>query len=569
MAYRFSADSVREGTEADILFLPIDMAAPWKNRLYYGDNLRVLRESIADESVDLIYLDPPFNSNANYNVLFAEKSGKKSSAQITAFEDTWEWGEESELAYWDVVNRGGKLGDLLQALRVFLGQNNMMAYLCMMAVRLQELHRVLKDTGSLYLHCDPTASHYLKLIMDAIFGFECFLSEIIWKRTSSHGNVSVGYGDVTDSIFFYSKGDKPTWNQQYIAYSEKHIKTKFTLKDPDGRLFTTSDMRNPGVRPNLHYEYKGYKPHPNGWAVSREKMEQYDREGRLYFPPDPNGRIRLKRYLDEQPGQKLQTLWDDISPINSQAQERLGYPTQKPQALLERIITVSSNEGDVILDPFCGCGTAISAAERLHRKWIGIDITHLAVALIRSRLLEHYATDLCPYEVEGLPPDLESAKALAQEDRYKFEWWVVGELGARPAHDNKKKGADTGIDGIIPFRDDNSGLAKKVVIQVKSGHVNASMIRDLKGVREREKAEIAAFVTLEEPTKPMLQEATGAGFYKPEHFPNLLVPRVQILTIKELLEGKQIEYPRVAPAETFKRAARLRKDDGPQQGLLL
>lgn len=447
---------MQRSREIDILFAPIDMAAPWKNRLYYGDNLRILRESIADESVDLIYLDPPFNSNASYNVLFAEKSGRKSRAQITAFEDTWEWGEESELAYWDVVNRGGRLADLLQALRVFLGQNDMMAYLCMMAVRLDELHRVLKGTGSLYLHCDPTASHYLKIILDAIFGGQNFQSEIIWKRTSSHGNVSVGYGDVTDSIFFYSKGEKPTWNQQYIPYSDKHIKTKFTLQDPDGRVFTTSDLRNPGVRPNLHYEYKGYKPHPNGWAISREKMEQYDREGRLYFPPDPNGRIRLKRYLDEQPGQKLQTLWDDIPPINSQAQERLGYPTQKPQALLERIIKTSSNEGDVVIDPFCGCGTAISAAERLKRRWIGIDVTHLAVALIRSRLVEHYSTELCPYDVEGLPPDLESARALAAEDRFKFEWWVVGEVGALPRlkEDRKIIAAfdDSQVQRLLGFR---------------------------------------------------------------------------------------------------------------------
>ncbi len=309
---------------------------PWKNRLYFGNNLKIVRDEIPDEHVDLIYLDPPFNSNANYNVLFAEKSGEKSAAQIAVFTDTWHWNKDSEEAYGEVVLKAGKLSELLSAFRSFLGTNDMMAYITMMAVRLVELHRVLKSTGSIYLHCDPTASHYLKLIMDAIFGGQNFRSEIIWKRTSSHGNVSIGYGDVADSIFFYTRGDKPRWKQQYIPYTKKHIETKFTYKDADGRLYTTENLRNPGVRPNLTYDYKGYKPHPNGWAVSLDRMEQYDRDGRLYFPPDPNGRIRLKRYLDEQPGRKLQSLWDDISPINSQAQERLGYPTQKPEALLER-----------------------------------------------------------------------------------------------------------------------------------------------------------------------------------------------------------------------------------------
>jgi site-specific DNA-methyltransferase (adenine-specific) len=562
------------GQEAAILFSPIDMAAPWKNRLYYGDNLRVLRESVADESVDLIYLDPPFNSNATYNVLFAEKSGRKSTAQITAFEDTWEWGEEPELAYWDVVNRGGRLADLLQAMRVFLGQNDMMAYLCMMAVRLQELYRVLKENGSLYLHCDPTASHYLKLILDAVFDLEFYRNEITWKRTTTHSD-SKTWSRVADIIFFYTKGQSFTWNTPRDPHSEEYLATKYRYDDGDGRIYRLDNMTSPNPRPNMMYVWKGFPFPSKGWRYSQETMAKLDEEGRIWYPTNDDGsfnhakRPQLKRYLEKMEGGVMGTIWTDIPPINSQARERLGYPTQKPQALLERIIAASSREGDVVLDPFCGCGTAIAGAERLKRRWIGIDITHLAVALIRSRLAEHYGTELCPYEVEGLPPDLEGARALAQEDRYKFEWWVVGEVGARPAHDNKKKGADTGVDGFINFRDDNSGLAKKIVIQVKSGHVNASMIRDLKGVREREKAEVAAFLTLEEPTKPMLQEATAAGFYKPEHFPNLLVPRVQIITVKGLFEGKQIEYPRVAPAETFKRAARLRKDDGPQQQGLL
>jgi len=429
---------------------------------------------------------------------------------------------------------------------------------------------VLKSTGGIYLHCDPTASHYLKLLMDAVFGPEHFKTEIIWKRTSSHGNVSIGFGDVTDTILYYSKGEKPFWNQIYVPYSKKHIETKFASRDPDGRQFTTSDLRNPGVRPNLMYEYKGYKPHPNGWAISRKKMEKYDEEGRLSFPSDANGRIRLKRYLDEQPGQKIQNLWDDIPPINSQARERLGYPTQKPEALLERIISASSNEGDVVLDPFCGCGTSISVAEQLHRKWIGIDITHLAITLIRHRLFDHFKSELAPYEVMGDPKDLASAQALATQDRYQFQWWAAGLVEAFPAQDKRKKGADSGIDGIIHFVDDMSGQAKKIIVQVKSGHVKVGDVRDLKGVMEREKAAIGCFITLEESSGPMRTEAVSAGFYesalKLEGKSAEKFARIQILTIAELLAGKKLEFPRHNIA-TFKQAERKSKVREKQGGL--
>jgi site-specific DNA-methyltransferase (adenine-specific) len=543
----------------------------WKNKLFFGDNLPILREHIPGESVDLVYLDPPFNSNANYNVLFKEKSGEHSPAQITAFEDTWEWGSEAEETYYEAIHEGGRVADFLQAFRVLLGPSDMMAYLVMMAPRLLEMRRVLKRTGSIYLHCDPTASHYLKLLMDAVFDTRNFRTEIIWKRTSSHGNVSIGYGDVTDTILYFSKGDKPTWNQTYAPYTQKHIEKKFTGRDPDGRVFTTSDLRNPGVRPNLKYDFKGYKPHPNGWAVSREKMEQYDKEGRLWFPTSTDGRIRLKRYLDEQPGQKIQNLWEDIPPINSQAQERLGYPTQKPESLLERIIKASSNDGDVVLDPFCGCGTSISVAERLHRRWIGIDITHLAITLIRHRLADTHGAELSPYEVLGDPKDLGSAQALARVDRYQFQWWALGLVDARPARDVRKKGADAGVDGYINFLDDTSGVAKRVILQVKSGHVKSGDVRDLKGVLDREKAAIGGFITLEPPTAAMRTEAVSAGFYESafkfdgsssaERF-----QRIQILTVQELLTGKKLEYPRHR-IETFRQAARNPKSRAEQTGL--
>jgi site-specific DNA-methyltransferase (adenine-specific) len=534
----------------------------WKNKLYFGDNLDILREYVASESVDLIYLDPPFNSNATYNVLFQEKSGEKSAAQITAFDDTWHWGMESEYAYQEMVKEGPrKLADLLQAMRTFLGQNDMMAYLVMIAQRMVELHQVLKSTGSIYLHCDPTASHYLKLIMDAVFGPKNFRNDIIWKRTSAHNDPG-RYGANIDNILFYTKSDSWTWNQIHRPHDEAYV-ARFSRKDPDGRLWSDDNLTAKGLSGGgYEYEYKGVK---SLWRCPIETMQKLDADGRLHFTKA--GGIRLKRYLDENQGTVLQALWDDIPPINSQARERLGYPTQKPEALLERIIRASSNEGDIILDPFCGCGTSIAVAERLKRRWIGIDITHLAISLMRHRLHDTFGPDLAPYEVIGDPKDLESARALAEENRYQFEWWALGLVDARPAQD-KRKGADRGVDGYINFFDDNSGKAKTIIVQVKSGGVNAAHVRDLKGVLEREKAPIGVLITLEEPSRPMLQEAATGGFYEPEHFPGHQYPRLQILTIRELLEGKEAQYPRMAPPATFKRAQRHQESIKEQQRLV-
>ncbi len=520
------------------------------NRLYFGDNLDILRERVADESVDLIYLDPPFNSNATYNLPFREKSGAQSAAQITAFDDTWQWGLESESAYHDVVTDGPKaLTDLLQAMRSFLGPNDMMAYLTMMAQRMAELQRVLKPSGSIYLHCDPTASHYLKLILDAIFGATKFRNEIVWRRTTAHSD-SKRYGANIDIILFYTNSAQWTWNPQYQPYDEEY-KARFLHKDPDGRPWSDGDLTAKGLSGGgYEYEYKGAR---SLWRVPLATMQRLDAEGRLHFTR--TGGIRRKRYLDEMRGRPVQALWDDIDALNSQAQERLGYPTQKPEALLERIINASSNEGDVVLDPFCGCGTAIAAAERLNRRWMGIDVTHLAITLIRHRLHDSFGEDLKPYTVIGDPKDLPSAESLALRDRYQFEWWALGLVDARPAQD-KRKGADSGIDGYINFFDDNSGKAKRIIVQVKSGKVSAPLIRDLKGVLAREKAEIGLLVTLKPPTGPMRTEAAAAGFYQPSHFLEHAFPRVQILTIEELLAGAQARYPRFAPQATFRQAPR-------------
>jgi site-specific DNA-methyltransferase (adenine-specific) len=543
-------------------------ASSWKNKLYFGDNLTILREYLPDESVDLIYLDPPFNSAANYNVLFKEHGGEQSAAQITAFEDTWHWTQESEAMYQNLVTTAPEsLASLIQALRSFLHNSDMMAYLTMMASRLIELHRVLKETGSIYLHCDPTASHYLKLLLDAIFGVMNFKTEIVWKRTNIH-NDSKSWSGIADTILYYVKDADSdfTWNPIYQQHSAEHLESKYRAKDEQGRAYTLSDMTSPSPRPNMMYEWKGFASPPRGWRYSLETMTKLDAEGRVWYPADRNKRPRLKRFLDEMQGTILSNIWTDISPLNSQAKERLGYPTQKPEALLERIITASSNEGDMVLDPFCGCGTSINVAERLHRRWIGIDITHLAVSLIKSRLHDTFGSELAPYEVIGDPKDVASAEALALsglDGRYQFQWWAVGLVEGRPAQD-KKKGKDTGIDGFAYFFDDNSGAAKKIIIQVKSGNVKSGDIRDLKGVLEREKAQIGAFITLKPSTKDMRTEAVSAGYYESPHFGNF--PKLQILTIEELLHGAKLLHPRGGGA-TFKRAERQSKNKGEQEGL--
>ena len=491
-----------------------------KNQLYFGDNLDILRKQIPDSSVDLIYLDPPFNSNANYNVLFQEKGGEQSAAQITAFEDTWHWNIDSESAYRDVVtNAPGKLPDLLQAMRSFLGDNDMMAYLTMMAQRMVELHRVLKDTGSIYLHCDPTASHYLKLLMDSVFGNRNFRNEIIWHyRKWSTGKFTFQRNH--DIILFYSKSQtrNRVFNQLYMERAASTLKRFGTSKIISG--YDEAGQRLPS------------------------QVESADSEG-----------VRQ----------------DDVWQIGRVPPIKQLFPTQKPDALLERIITASSNEGDLVLDPFCGCGTAIVTAERLNRRWIGIDITHLAVTLIRHRLQDSFKDRLNPYEVLGQPLDVASAQALARDSensgRYQFEWWALSLVDARPAHDNKK-GADSGVDGYINFFDDNSNKAKRIIVQVKSGKVSRPQIATLKGDMEREKAEIGLFITLQPPTGPMKSDAVAAGFYTPEHFPDSHYPRVQILTIEELLAGKRTEYPRLAPEATFQKAPRRRRSAGQQSKLV-
>ena len=516
------------------------------NTLYYGDNLDILKRYVKDETVDLVYLDPPFNSSQNYNVLFQERDGTRSAAQIRAFKDTWVWDESAARSFQEVVEQSNRVSRVMIALRTFLGDTDMLAYLAMMAPRLMELRRVLKSTGSIYLHCDTTASHYLKLVMDAVFGPINFRSEITWRRTNAHSD-SKDWSDVSDILLYYVKDANSdfTWNPIYLKHSEGHISGKYKA-GTDGRFFTLSDMTSPHARPNMMYEWEGYPFPPMGWRYSRETMQKLDDEGRIWYPGNKSKRPRLKRYLDEMPGTLVTNIWTDISPINSQAQERLGYPTQKPEALLNRIIKASSNEGDVVLDPFCGCGTAVAVAEKMKRQWLGIDITHLAITLIRHRLKDTFG-DAMKYKVVGEPVSLPDAETLAAVDPYQFQWWALGLVGARPVE--QKKGADKGIDGRLYFHDEPK-KTKQIIFSVKAGHTSAPHVRDLIGVLNREKAEIGVLISLQAPTQPMRTEAAGAGFYQAPWGKKYAA--IQLLTIADLLVGKGVDYPR--ENVTFKKA---------------
>ena len=534
-----------------------------KNTLFYGDNLSILRDHFPDGCIDLVYLDPPFKSDQDYNVLFRNREGVESAAQIKAFEDTWRWDQAAAEAYEDVVT-GHTLGycDItvsraMQGLRAMLGESDMMAYLSMMAPRLMELRRVMKDAASLYLHCDPTASHYLKLLLDAVFGPERFRNEIVWRRTTRHSD-SKNWSAVHDTLLYYVKGSGYAWNPLYLPYSDEYVQQKYRHADADGRRYRLDNMTSPSPRPNMMYEWKGHQSPANGWRYSQETMAKLDADGRIWYPDSKAKRPQLKRYLDEMPGLLATDVWSDISPLNSRAAERLGYPTQKPASLLERIIGASSQEGALVLDPFCGCGTTIDAAEKLGRRWIGIDITHLAITLIKHRLSDTYG-DTIDYDVKGEPTTLEGAKALALEDRFQFQYWALGLVGARPQE--QKRGADRGIDGRLFFRDEKKGT-KQVILSVKSGtHVGVKDVRDLRGVLDREGAQIGVLLTLHDPTGPMRKEAAAAGFYKSPGW-NTRHLRMQILTVKELLEGTLIDMPPVRHTSvTYQRAPRRKQND--------
>lgn len=508
------------------------------NKLFYGDNLDIMANKVGLYSVDLIYLDPPFNSNRNYNLMYGKMTGQPVPEQVDAFCDTWTMDEEKDriarslpvllretgvedeyIAFWDLW---------VTALRKV--NSPLLAYLIYMVPRLCHMKKILKPTGSIYLHCDPTASHYIKVMMDGIFGHSNFRNEIIWKRTSAHSDARRGLGATHDVLLFYSMSNKFTWNRTYQAYSREYIEARYKHKDPDGRRWMDDNLSAKGLSGGgYQYEYKGVL---NLWRVPLDRMEQLDKENRLYFTR--NGGIRIKRYLDEMKGISIGDVWTDIHPINSQSRERLGYPTQKPIELLKRIILSSSNPGDLIFDPFCGCGTTIYAAQTLERKWIGCDIAILSIRLVRDALREKYTlAEGRDFDVDGIPRSVDSACELFKRDPFQFQHWIVERAGGFPM---QKKSSDHGVDGKL-FFETKDGIME-MVLSVKGGNTGPAHIRELRGVLERETAaKMAGFLCLKEPTKAMLHEAANAGHY--DYLGNSY-PRIQILTVRDILEEKRL-----------------------------
>ena len=571
------------------------------NALFYGDNLAVLREHVADESVDLVYLDPPFNSNASYNVLFREKTGEESPAQIRAFTDTWEWTQETELTFeQDIIGNPSvppAVKDMITAFRQFIGRNAMMAYLVMMAPRLVEMRRVLKPTGSIYLHCDPTASHYLKLLMDAVFGADNFRSEIVWRRNNAHNKITKQYGPIHDTILFYSKGREFFFKPGTRPLMRGYVADWFTNEDERGR-YRTNMLTGPGTRSGTSGQpWGGFDPSSVGrhWAIpaslrsllpessvewtTQKVLDFLNESGVIYIPRDGEGQPKYKQYVGS--GSPYQDIWayqpytggtlyqanecidEDVKWLE-RGEERLGYPTQKPIGLLERIVSTSSNEGDVVLDPFCGCGTAVAAAHKLGRQWLGIDITHLAVALMKNRLKTAFDLDAgADYQVVGEPQDEGSARALWEQDPYQFQFWAVSLLEAQPQSE-QRRGADRGIDGMLYFIDGPRRTPHKVVLQVKGGRVSSPQVRDLKGVVEREQAAMGLFISLEPPTRDMRQEAASGGFHHSDLWARDF-PKIQLRTIGEMLSGNDFDLP--PRPSSYQAAQRVRRPQGRQATL--
>lgn len=531
-----------------------------KNLLIYGDNLEVLK-SFPDELVDLVYLDPPFNSNRDYSVLFKNEEGGEAKAQIEAFEDTWRWSPEVAHQYDLLVGGGLPLGPAtaLEAIRGLVGTNDVLAYLTMMTPRLVELQRVLKSTGSLYLHCDPTASHYLKLILDSIFGAKNFINEIVWKRYGSHNDQGQGskhYGRVQDVLLFYGKSSNTTWNALFGEYDPDYVAENYKYDDGDGRgPYMTKPLTAPGgeAKGNPTYDWNG---HTRSWRYAREKMQSLHDDNRLYY--SSTGYARQKHYLKEAKGSPVQSVWTDIKSLSGGHKERLGYPTQKPVALLERIIEASSNPGDLVLDPFCGCGTTVDAAEKLGRKWIGIDITFIAIDLIQTRLKDTHGADLKPYEMRGIPRDVSGAAALFDRSPFEFERWAVSLVDGTP---NEKQVGDSGIDGIVRFQLEKEKTGRAVV-SVKGGQqIGPAMVRDLAGTVSSSSAQLGVLILQKDATPGMKKAAGEAGYYT-HPVTQQTFPVVQIVTVKELLDGKKPDIPMVLTP--YMKAPKLLREGGNQ-----
>lgn len=511
------------------------------NTLYYGDNLHIM-ESMSKWSVDLVYLDPPFKSEQTYNLIYSTLTGRPIPEQAEAFNDTWEMDAEKERVIKEMPAILGKAGvedyyvkfwDLwMKALRYT--QPHLLAYLVYMVQRLLQMKIVLKPTGSLYLHCDPAASHYIKVMMDGIFGHQNFRSEIIWKRTSAHSSAK-RYGPVHDVILYYTMGDTYTWKPQYQEYEETYLDAFYTHVAEDGRRWRRSDLTGAGIRHGETGEvWRGRDVTAKGrhWAYPPSVLDEMDSEGRIHWPQKDGGMPMLKRYANEGKGVPLQDMWTDIKPMHNLAKDRMGYQTQKPIELLDRIIRASTNKGDVVFDPFCGCGTTVYAAHEAGRQWIGCDVAILAVKLVEGQLEKRFGLIKGEhYEEHGIPNSVESAKALWSEDPFQFQNWAAEAVGGFPS---SRKTGDRGIDGHIYF-DTEDGLSS-MVLSVKGGAARPTDIRDLRGVLAHEPgAALGGFVTMKEPTKAMRKAAAEAGQWE---YKNEVYDRIQILTVKQIVREK-------------------------------
>lgn len=527
------------------------------NKLWYGDNLTIM-QAMGKHSVDLVYLDPPFNSKQNYNLLYKTMTGKPVPEQVEAFCDTWEMDAQKEAIArsMPVLMREHGVDDYyvdfwrlwMQALRH--SQPHLLAYLIFMVQRMLHMKSILRPTGSIYLHCDSAASHYIKVMMDGIFGHDNFRNEIVWKRQSAHSDARSKFSSVTDVILFYAASRNTKFNAQYTLHDPEYLDKFYKHDDGDGRgRYRLGDMSAPkggGMSainkrtglPNGWYRYNGYEPPATGWRFSPETMARLDSEGRLYLPvhkdgtPDHKRRMALKRYHEEQKGSIVTNIWTDIPPV--QSGDSLGYPTQKPLLLLKRIIEASSNKGDVVFDPFCGCGTTIYAAQETERQWIGCDIAILSIKLVREVLKERYRlSEGHNYSVDGIPTSVDGAQELFNKDPSTFQNWFVERVGGFPM---QRKSADRGIDGRIYF-ETRAGL-REMMLQVKGGkHVRPTDVRDLRGVLEREPtAELAGFLSITPPTKAMMSEAAEAGTYE---YGGVQYPRIQFLTTADVLVEKR------------------------------
>jgi DNA modification methylase len=496
------------------------------NRLYFGDNLEIMKRMYYQEHqkefIDLIYIDPPFNSKRNYNVLFESVEMDDTKAQKEAFADTW-----SNVGYIDTLNEIKEIDlnlfNFLNALDNINISKSAISYLATMGIRIWYMHKLLKPTGSFYLHCDPTMSHYLKIECDLIFGEKNFRNEIIWKRSTSGSSKSIAqrFGSDHDVIFYFAKSEAHRFNKIYLPYPKSEIDKRFKKSDEKGR-YKDAELA----------------------TYSQETLEQLIAEDRLIV--NPGGKYRYKIYLDKIKGVIADDIWTDIFPINSMAMERLGYPTQKPEALMERIIKASTNEGDLVADFFCGCGTTIAAAQKLNRNWIGSDISHLAVKLISKRLVDTYGENVKnTFEINGFPKDLDSAHELAsgvKGGRLLFEEWIV-EVELHGILNEKRN--TMGYDGHFTF--DMNGIKNVSLIEVKSGGASPTQLNHFVRTVEDRKAQMGIFVCFaEEVTDSMRRIAKKQGLFM-EGFP---YEKIQILTVQDILEGKRPNRP-ASRTETF------------------